>query len=218
MQVREAKFLRAVTRAAQAPEPAMPAVVFAGRSNCGKSSLINALTRRKGLAKTSSTPGRTRELVFFEINGKYHFVDLPGYGYAKVSKKERAAWGPMIEKFLAGHEPLRLAVIILDVRRDPGDDDLMMIAWCEQAGLPYIFALTKTDKESKSGLRKRVAKIRAVLGLEGDDALVPFSAVDGTGNRELLAVIAASLDGPPRESPEPADDDSEVTGLHERED
>lgn len=210
MQVREAKFVRAVTRAAQAPEPALPAVVFAGRSNCGKSSLINAVTRRKGLARTSSTPGRTRELVFFEINEKFHFVDLPGYGYAKVSKKERASWGPMIGNFLNRHEPLRLAVLILDIRRDPTDDDLMMIAWCERAGLPYIFALTKADKESKSGVRKRVAKIRAALQLENDDALIPFSAIDGTGNRELLAVIAAALSAPPREppeSPDPPEDD-----------
>ena len=127
MIIQSAEFLRAVTKIEQAPKPDMPGVAFAGRSNSGKSSLINAITQRKGLARTSSTPGRTQEIVYFEINGKYHFVDLPGYGYAKAPESVRQKWGPMIEGFLRGAEALRLVIVILDIRRDPTPLDHQLI-------------------------------------------------------------------------------------------
>ncbi len=193
LNIREAKFLRAVTRFDQAPHPARPAVVFAGRSNVGKSSLINALVRKKGLARTSSTPGRTQEIVFFEINGRFHFIDLPGYGYAKVPEKIRAGWGPMIETFLKSDQDFRLVVVILDVRRDPSEEDHRLIEWLESLQIPLVFAVTKIDKVGKNELRSRLAAIQASLGISDPGSLIPFSAITGFGRNDLLKAISGAL-------------------------
>jgi len=190
--IREAQFIKAIVRPDQAPRPARPAVAFAGRSNVGKSSLINALTRRKGLARTSSTPGRTQEIIYFDIDGRLHFVDLPGYGYAKAPEAVRRTWGPMIEAFLRGAEELRLVVVILDLRRDPSPLDRRLIDWLTELGRPYIFALTKADKIGATRRGARIAAIQSALGLDSDDALLPFSAQTGLGRRELLGVIAGA--------------------------
>lgn len=191
-EIREAVFLRPVTRVDQAPRPARPAIAFAGRSNVGKSSLINALTRRKGLARTSSTPGRTQEIIYFDVNERWHFVDLPGYGYAKAPEKVRRKWGPMIERFIREADDLKLVVVILDVRRDPAEQDKQLIAWLSEMGRPYIFAVTKIDKVGRDALRKRLTAIQEALGLENAEALLPFSAKTGAGRRDLLEVIAAA--------------------------
>lgn len=193
--IKKAEFLRAITHVEQAPEP-LPAVVFAGRSNVGKSSLINRLTGKKGLARTSNTPGRTREIIYFGIDDRYHFVDLPGYGYAKISESERRKWGPMMEVFFKRAEGLRLIIMIIDVRRDPNHDDMQMLDWLEARGLPYIFAITKCDKLSKNELKKRLRELQKLLGLEDDSALVPLSSHTGMGVDEMLQVIRTALEAP----------------------
>lgn len=184
----KAEFIKAITRVEQAPPP-RPTVVFAGRSNVGKSSLLNRLVNRKNLARTSSTPGRTQEIIYFDIEDRYYFVDLPGYGYAKAPKQVQRRWGPMIERFLGNADGIRLVVLILDARRTPTDQDHQLIGWLEHRALPYLFAVTKCDKLSKAQLSKRLAAIQADLGLESDEALLPVSAQKGTGIESLRAVI-----------------------------
>jgi GTP-binding protein len=191
--IKKAEFLRAITHVEQAPPP-QPAVVFAGRSNAGKSSLINCLTGQRHLARTSNTPGRTREIIYFAIDEIYHFVDLPGYGYAKIAESERQRWKPMMEVFFKRAEGLRLVVMILDVRRDPNADDLQMLDWLEARGLPYIFAVTKCDKLSRSQVAKRLKELQKVLGLEDDSALVPVSSQTGYGIGDLLGVVRGALE------------------------
>lgn len=197
--IRQAAFARAIVRADQAP-PQRPAVAFAGRSNVGKSSLINRLTGRKGLARTSSTPGRTQEIVYFDIEGPsgelWHFIDLPGYGYARVPEAVRRRWGPMIERFLRTAKALRLVVVILDVRRDPTPEDLQMVEWLCARGLPFIFAVTKTDKLSRGQVARRLEALREPLGLEDTSALVPVSSQTGDGVADLLHVIRETLNAP----------------------
>lgn len=203
LHIKKATFLRAITLVEQAP-PTAPAVVFAGRSNVGKSSLINRLTNQRQLARASSTPGRTREIIYFEIDEKYHFIDLPGYGYAKVAESERLKWGPMMERFFHDAEGLRLIIMILDVRRNPNNDDMQMLDWLEARGLPYIFAITKCDKMTRNQINKRLKELVGLLGLEDDSAMVPVSAQTGHGIEDLLGVIRAALEADPlaTESPE----------------
>jgi GTP-binding protein len=197
--LRNATFLRAVTDARQAPEP-RPAVVLAGRSHGGKSSLINRLTGRKGLARTSNTPGRTREIIFFEVNdGAGHLIDLPGYGYAKVSESERRRWGPMIERFLREATGLRLIVLILDVRRHPSPEDVQMLQWLLQGEVPFVVAATKIDKLGGNQRRNQLKAIAGALGLDQGGVLLPVSSQTGDGIDALLAVIEAALTGPPPE-------------------
>lgn len=190
--IKSAEFVRAVTHVEQAP-PERPSVVFAGRSNVGKSSLLNRLVNRKALARTSGTPGRTREIVFFDIEGAAWFVDLPGYGYAKVSKSTQYRWAPMMERYLRLGQGIRLVVVILDVRREPTDEDRQMIEWLEDNERPYIFAVTKCDKLSRSQQAKRLAALRKALGLADDSALIPVSATTGQGIEDLLGVVRTVL-------------------------
>lgn len=192
--VSDAKFLRAIKSPEDAPKPPRPSVAFAGRSNVGKSSLINALLKRKGLAKTSSTPGRTQAIVYFEVAEKYYFVDLPGYGYAKVPPEVKAEWGPMVERYFGGASELRLVVLILDARREPTRDDLQMVAWLRDLEIPYLFAVTKADKLSKNQLAQQMKTIAESLNVNEADALMPFSAETGQGRVELLRAILHSLD------------------------
>ncbi len=200
--IRQAEFVKTITRPEQAP-PVKPAVVFAGRSNVGKSSLLNRLVGMKRLARTSNTPGRTREINYFQIEGQYYFIDLPGYGYAKVSQTLHHTWKPMIERFFRLAEGVRLIVLILDVRRDPNPDDMQMIAWMEQRGNPFIFAVTKCDKLSRIQTLKRLKELTQRLGLEDDSSLVPVSSQTGMGMADLLGVIRTALEAPPaRESPD----------------
>jgi GTP-binding protein len=179
------------------PETTLPEVAFAGRSNVGKSSLINALLRRSKAARVSNTPGRTREINFFKINDEFVLVDLPGYGYARVSKDKRAEWKPMIEGYLQGSANLRGIVQLLDVRHDPTDDDLQMLDFLAKVGVPTMVVMTKTDKLNKTQAAERVKAISASLGLE-EDQVIPFSSVTGLGRDDLaesvLSLIAASTD------------------------
>src|SRR4051812_3446553 len=141
------------------PESSLPEIAFAGRSNVGKSSLLNTLVRRKSFARVSRTPGRTREINFFRINNGFVLVDLPGYGYARVSKEKKAEWKPLIESYLRRTTQLRGIVLLLDIRRDPSDDDRAMLDFLAETEVPTIVALTKTDKLSKTAARQHAADI-----------------------------------------------------------
>jgi len=176
-------------------------VAFLGRSNVGKSSLLNKLVGRKKLARTSATPGKTRLVHFFEARrerGTLLLVDLPGYGYAKVSQQERRSWRKLIESYLAGRAPLRCAVVLQDVRRDPRADEADLLAWLGEHRIPVLVAVTKCDK---LGLGQRAARVREIarsLGLPGE-AVVPTSASQGLGIPELWGALDAVLYDEPRD-------------------
>jgi GTP-binding protein len=172
------------------PETALPEIAFAGRSNVGKSSLLNTLVRRKAFARVSRTPGRTREINFFEVNRRFVLVDLPGYGYARISKDRRAEWRPLIEGYLRRSSNLRGVVQLIDVRRDPSDDDLQMLDFLSDLGTPTIVAVTKVDKLSTTARAARIDELIASLGLDADQ-VIPFSAHTGAGRDALAAAIVA---------------------------
>ena len=178
------------------PESPLPEVAFAGRSNVGKSSLLNSLVRRKSFARVSRTPGRTREINFFRINNGFVFVDLPGYGYARVSKEKKAEWRPMIESYLRRTSQLRGIVLLLDIRREPSDDDRAMLDFLAEVEVPTIVALTKTDKLSKAAAHEQATVITRSLALESEQ-VIPFSAQTGEGRVELLEAITSLLEAAP---------------------
>jgi GTP-binding protein len=171
------------------PETTLPEIAFAGRSNVGKSSLINRLLRRKKFARVSNTPGRTREINFFEVNGQFVLADLPGYGYARVSKERKAAWRPLIEGYLRGSPALRGVVHLLDARRVPSADDLLMLDFLAQVGTPTIVVATKIDKLPRAERAARVEQLAREAGIDLEQ-VIPFSAVDGEGRDELAEAIA----------------------------
>ena len=170
------------------PESSLPEVAFAGRSNVGKSSLLNSLVRRKSFARVSRTPGRTREINFFRVNNTFVLVDLPGYGYARISKAKKAEWRPMIESYLRRTTQLRGIVLLLDIRREPSEDDRAMLDFLAELGVPTIVALTKADKLTKADAREKVAEVSRMLALEPDQ-VIQFSAQTGEGRVELLEAI-----------------------------
>jgi GTP-binding protein len=190
MKVNSAEFKYSAKTMASLPRPMLPEIAFMGRSNVGKSSLLNSLLGVTGLARTSSTPGRTQALNFFLINEAYYFVDLPGYGYAKVSKAERQAWGKLIENYLAQRECLVLSILIVDARHEPSPLDLQMKSWLEHFGLPYLVVTTKIDKLSTNERRashKRAIKILAT------DHVIPYSSVTREGASQIWDQILASI-------------------------
>ena len=189
--VRQLEFLGGMAGArGWRPEPSLPEVAFAGRSNVGKSSLINRLVSRKKLARVSNTPGRTREINFFRVNDDFILVDLPGYGYARISKEARAAWKPLIEDYLSGSPRLRGIVQLLDARHDPTRDDLQMLEFLADLGVPTILVATKTDKLPRATVPKRVRELADATGVE-EDQIIPFSAVTGLGRIELAEAIVS---------------------------
>jgi GTP-binding protein len=179
------------------PESSLPEVAFAGRSNVGKSSLLNALVRRKSFARVSRTPGRTREINFFRVNNAFVLVDLPGYGYARISKEKKKGWRPMIESYLRRTTQLRGIVLLLDIRREPSEDDRAMLDFLAEVEVPTIVVLTKADKLSKAGARERAAEISRALAL-GDDQVIQFSAQTGEGRVELLEALMQIVEEAPR--------------------
>ncbi|MGZ8471220.1 MAG: ribosome biogenesis GTP-binding protein YihA/YsxC [Gemmatirosa sp.] len=183
------------------PEAKLPEVAFSGRSNVGKSSLINKLVRRKGWARVSNTPGRTREIHFFDVNGQFALVDLPGYGYARISKTRQAEWRPLIEGFLRSSPKLQGVVQLLDVRHDPTEDDLQMLDFLSELEVPTIIVATKIDKMKKSEARARVLATAAALGMD-EAQIIPFSAVTGEGRDDLAAAIAELIAQPAWREPE----------------
>lgn len=177
------------------PEATLPEVAFAGRSNVGKSSLINTLLRRKKMARVSNTPGRTQEINFFRVNDQFMLVDLPGYGYARVSKTARASWKPLIEGYLRTSPQLRGIVQLLDARHDPTKDDLAMLDFLADVGVPAILVATKIDKLAARELPARMAELAKVAGVAPED-LLPFSATSGAGRHELAEAMMALLEQP----------------------
>jgi len=177
------------------PEPTLPEVAFAGRSNVGKSSLLNRLVHRKKFARVSNTPGRTREVNFFKVNDTFVLVDLPGYGYARVSKERRAEWRPLIEGYLRTSPTLRGIVQLLDARHEPTADDRGMLDFLAELGVPTIVTVTKTDKLTAKERARRVADLSAALGLDAEQ-VIAFSAVTGEGRDELAEAIDALLAQP----------------------
>ncbi|MCB2225779.1 MAG: ribosome biogenesis GTP-binding protein YihA/YsxC [Desulfarculaceae bacterium] len=187
--LKDATFIITAVKPSGYPPPGPPEVAFAGRSNVGKSSLINTLTRRKKLVRVSGTPGRTQQINFFAINNDVmRLVDLPGYGYAKVPMAVKAAWRPMVEAYLGSRETLAGVVVILDIRREPTADDLMLLDWLRSLNVPPLVAITKADKLSKNQQNSRLAKLRPALA-PFDHSPTLFSATTGLGREELWARI-----------------------------
>lgn len=188
MKITSAQFLTSATKPSQYPLSEMPEIAFVGRSNVGKSSLINTLVNRKRLAKTSSTPGRTQLINFFDINKQICFVDLPGYGYAKVPKSVKKEWGPMIETYLSTRKTLKGVVVIMDIRRDPGREEMNLINWLNHFSIASILVLTKQDKLSKSKQIKQQNSIAQALAKNKND-LILYSAKSRQGRDTLWDAI-----------------------------
>jgi len=178
---------------AQYPDGGLPEVAFAGKSNVGKSSLINAMINRKALARTSGSPGKTRTINFYNVENSLMFVDLPGYGYAKISKSEQAKWGNMIESYLMKREFLKGIVLLIDIRHEPGENDKMMYEWLKHYGHKIIIVATKSDKLKRSQVGKHLSVIVDSLGLDKDDIIIPFSSENKSGKEELWEIIEEML-------------------------
>ena len=175
------------------PETGRPEVAFAGKSNVGKSSLINGLMNRKSLARTSSQPGKTQTINFYNINDALYYVDLPGYGYANANEKVKAQWGVMIEKYLHTSKQLKLVFLLIDIRHAPGKNDIQMYEWVKQMGFEPIIIATKADKIKRSQLDKCLKMIRETLQLGKETTMIPFSSVSKQGREEIYEVIERYL-------------------------
>ena len=181
-------------KSSQYPEPNLKEIAFAGRSNVGKSSLLNLLTGRKSLARVSGNPGKTRTINFYIINDEFRIVDLPGYGYARVSKSVSSDWGPMMEKYLSSRENLIKVIQLVDIRHAPSRQDVQMYEYLKYYGLDGIVAATKADKVSRNELSRNIAVIRKTLGMGKDDRVIPCSSLKRTGQDELLLEIEKLLE------------------------
>lgn len=187
IKIKNSDFVISAVKKEQYPITRLPEIAFVGRSNVGKSSIINALTNRKKLAKVSQTPGKTRLINFFIINGdEFYLVDLPGYGYAKVSKTEKASWGKTIETYLNGRQELKRVVLLVDSRHKPTADDIQMHEWIKFYGYDEVVIATKSDKLSNNELRKSEKVIRETLNLGKEDKLYFFSSLNKKGKDELV--------------------------------
>ena len=171
------------------PEHTLPEYAFAGRSNVGKSSLINTLLQRKNLARTSAEPGKTQTMNFYLVNEALYFVDLPGYGYARTSRETREAWGRMIERYLGGSKVLKTVFLLVDMRHEPNANDLQMLEWIRAAGFSPAVITTKADKLSKNEQARMKQVIRRTLSLKEGEILIPFSSVTKAVREEILALI-----------------------------
>ena len=171
------------------PENQLPEVAFAGKSNVGKSSLINGLVNRKSFARTSATPGKTQTINFYNVNEELYLVDLPGYGYAKVSEKEKEQWGHLIERYLNGSEKLKAVFLLIDIRHDPSANDKMMYEWIVHQGYQPIIIATKLDKLKRSQVAKHVKMVRQGLNLLPGTTVIPFSSVTKQGKDEIWDLI-----------------------------
>ncbi|WP_298271477.1 ribosome biogenesis GTP-binding protein YihA/YsxC [Geobacter sp.] len=192
MHVTSTEFVKSATKPANYPPEEFPEVAFAGRSNVGKSSLINVLVNRKGLVRTSSTPGRTQLINFFLVNGGLMLVDLPGYGFAKVPLEVKKQWGPMMETYLSTRRTLGCVVLILDIRRVPTEEDRQMLQWLRAYGIPTLVVVTKCDKVSKNERARQAAVIARETGLSRDEMLF-FSALSREGKEAVWGRIGELL-------------------------
>jgi len=193
MKVTSAEIVISAVKPEQYPEGDLPEFALAGRSNVGKSSFINKMINRKALARTSSKPGKTQTLNFYLINELLHFVDVPGYGYAKVSKTERAAWGKMIEKYLTTREQLKAVVLIVDLRHPPTKDDVLMYDFAKHYELPVVVIATKADKIPKGKWDKHLKVVRETLELEPGDHIIKFSSETGLGKEQAWTVLQSYM-------------------------
>jgi GTP-binding protein len=199
--VKKAEFVSSFVDMKSLPDNGLPEIALVGRSNVGKSSLINKVVNRKNLAKSSSTPGKTRTLNYYLINSVFYMVDLPGYGFARVSKGERDKWGKMIEKYLSSRQQLRGVIQLLDIRHPPTENDIMMKQWLEHFEIPILLIATKTDKVSRNEKSKNLAVIKKSLNLEPDQMPITFSAETGEGVNEVKEALEEIL-SPPEVEPE----------------
>ncbi|GAA0456716.1 ribosome biogenesis GTP-binding protein YihA/YsxC [Alkalibacillus silvisoli] len=184
MKVNQAEIVISAVSKAQYPGDQFPEIALAGRSNVGKSSFINRMIQRKNLARTSSKPGKTQTLNFYMINESFFFVDVPGYGYAKVSKKEREAWGRMVEEYFKTRDTLKATVLLIDFRHPPTEDDLIMYDFLKHFELPVVVIATKLDKINKTKRQKHLKVIEEALEIEPEDVIIPFSAETGEGKEQ----------------------------------
>lgn len=190
MKETKAQFVLAATDPSSFPQDQRAEVAFLGRSNVGKSSLLNSLLGVRGLARTSSTPGRTQSINFFLIEQSFYFVDLPGYGYAKTSKEKRRAWGQLVERYLAERPQLVLSILLVDARHEPTLSDLQMKSWLQHHGLPFWVVCTKVDKLSANERRKAQQQAKATLGT---DRVIPYSSITREGSSQVWEVIRSSV-------------------------
>ena len=194
MIIKKADICALAVKPSQYPADDMTEIAFAGRSNVGKSSLLNLLTNRKSLARVSGSPGKTRTINFYKINDSFRIVDLPGYGYAKASKSLTQGWGEMMEKYLENRQNLKIVVQLIDIRHEPSKQDVQMYEYLKYYGLDGLVVLTKADKVSRNELNKNTAMIRKSLGLGPDDLTIPVSALKRTGYDKLLTVFDSLLE------------------------
>lgn len=192
MNLQIAEFVSSITDLSKLPKDGLPQIVFSGKSNVGKSSVINRVLNRKNFARVGETPGKTVHINFFRIDNRAYFVDLPGYGYAKVPKAEKERWGKLMEQYFSVPERIDLGVLIVDARHKPTADDRTMADYFKSAGRPFVVVANKLDKLKKSELEPNMALIRQSLELPEQTVLIPFSAEKGTGRDELLREIFAA--------------------------
>ena len=195
MKISNARFVKSAKQPDDFPRDKRPEVAFCGRSNIGKSSLLNTLTNSRGLARTSASPGRTQTINFFLVDERMYFVDLPGYGYAKVAKTVRESWGPMVEGYLHDREQLRLVLMLVDSRIEPTESDTLMKQWLDHHRIPNAVVMTKADKISRSELNQALHKGAQKLKTK---EIIPFSAVTGSGKDEILNRIRTAIDHIPQ--------------------
>lgn len=189
MNIHNVRFIKSAARPSDFIRDQRPSIVFAGKSNVGKSSVINRLLNRKNFARVGASPGKTIHINYFLVDDRAYFVDLPGYGYAKVSKSERDRWGELMERFFAAEGLITLGVMIVDARHKPTGDDVTMANWFLESGCSVVVAANKCDKLKKSELESNAALIRETLSLPDGVPLIMFSAENGTGSQELLSKI-----------------------------
>lgn len=195
MNLQKTEFIRSAVKAADFPRDGRPQVVFSGRSNVGKSSVINRLLNRKNFARVGQSPGKTVHINFFSVDQVFYLVDLPGYGYAKVSKAERARWGRLIETYFADGTLLSFGVMIVDSRHKPTADDCVMAGWFQESGRPFVVVANKADKLKKSEREPNLQRIAETLALSQDVPVILFSATTGEGKEMLLQQIASHVEG-----------------------
>lgn len=193
MIIKKAEHVISAAGPSQYPNTGFPEIVLAGRSNVGKSSLINALVNRKGLARVANTPGKTRIINFYNVNDALMIVDLPGYGYAKVSAAEKESWGKLAETYLTTRKQLKMIILLVDIRHEPTRDDQVMFRFIRESGRKCVVVANKADKIRRSELKKHIDKIRATLNLDGSIEILPFSAFKKTGVEALWQKIEETL-------------------------
>ncbi|PLT30185.1 ribosome biogenesis GTP-binding protein YihA/YsxC [Peribacillus deserti] len=193
MNITSSEIVISAVRPAQYPEGDLPEFALAGRSNVGKSSFINKMINRKALARISSKPGKTQTLNFYLLNEALHFVDVPGYGYAKVSKSEREAWGKMIETYITTREQLRAVLLIVDLRHPPTSDDVMMYNFLKHYEIPCVVIATKADKIPKGKWQKHLKVTKQTLDFDPDDNIVLFSSETGLGKEEAWTILESMM-------------------------